>query len=425
MHKFFISKLIFLLICLFTLISSISLLNLGKVFALEPESEPNYQGIDVSDWQGYIDYERVKNSGIEVVYIKASQGSNFKDPYFEINYENAKKNNLKVGFYHFLTATNTDEAVEEAQFFAYVISGKQADCRLVMDYETFQGVDVFGINEIAKAFLERLQEITNKEVMIYSDLYNASNIFKEDLSSRYPLWIAYYGDYNNLNNIRTNWDKWIGVQYEDKGLIPGIRGYVDRDLFTKDIFLNDNTNLPNVDTNNEGENINTNKIEYTVQRGNTLSGIARRFGTTVREIANINNIANPNLIFPGEKLIIPTNSTINGSETRATGKIIYTVRAGNTLSGIAQRYGVTVKQIVELNNINNPNLIFPGEKLRITSISSPNSSQKDVLNNSYVVKRGDTLSEIALRFGTTVNNLVRINNIPNPNLIYVGQIIKI
>ena len=76
-------------------------------YAVTPISELRYQGIDVSDWQGYIDYEQVKNSGIEVIYIKASQGSNIKDAYFDINYENAKANGLKVGFYHFLTATNT------------------------------------------------------------------------------------------------------------------------------------------------------------------------------------------------------------------------------------------------------------------------------------------------------------------------------
>jgi GH25 family lysozyme M1 (1,4-beta-N-acetylmuramidase) len=73
---------------------------------MTPTSDFQYLGIDVSDWQGYIDYSQVKESGIDIVYIKASQGSNIIDPYFEINYKNAKANGLKVGFYHFLTATN-------------------------------------------------------------------------------------------------------------------------------------------------------------------------------------------------------------------------------------------------------------------------------------------------------------------------------
>lgn len=117
-----------------------TILFVNSSYALSPDSEAVYEGIDVSDWQGYIDYSLVRKSGIEVVYIKASQGSNFKDPYFDINYENAKANGLRIGFYHFLTATTTIEAEQEAEFFASVISGKTPDCKLVMDYEIFGGV---------------------------------------------------------------------------------------------------------------------------------------------------------------------------------------------------------------------------------------------------------------------------------------------
>lgn len=96
----------------------------SNIYALTTQSELKYQGIDVSDWQGYIDYNQVKNSGIEIVYIKASQGTDIKDRYFDINYQNAKANGLKVGFYHFLTATNVEQANQEAVFFASVISRK-------------------------------------------------------------------------------------------------------------------------------------------------------------------------------------------------------------------------------------------------------------------------------------------------------------
>lgn len=192
---------------------------MGSCIAIRSESNLAYSGIDVSDWQGYIDYSLVKNSGIDVVFIKASQGSDWKDPYFEINYENAKANGLKVGFYHFLTATNEEESRQEARFFSSVISGKQADCRLVMDYETFQGANIDTINQISITFLETVENLTGKQMMIYSDLYNASNVFGEDLSSRYPLWLAYYGDRNFLENINTNWDNYIGLQYNDRGRV--------------------------------------------------------------------------------------------------------------------------------------------------------------------------------------------------------------
>ena len=406
----------------FMILTFIFFCNIPMTYALTPSAQPQYQGIDVSNWQGYIDYRQVKESGIEVVYIKASQGSRIKDPYFDINYENAKSNGLKVGFYHFLTATNSQEAEQEARFFASIIAGKEPDCKLVMDYEIFGGVSIEESNNIAQVFLESVKRLTNKEVIVYSDLSNARDRFNRTIANNYELWIAYYGDYNKLRDIETSWEKWIGVQYTDRGYVPGIRGNVDRDLYTENIFLSDTSKIPNTENPN-GEK-NTESIFYTVKSGDTLSEIASQYGTTVQELVNINNLTNANLIYPGQILRIATNSTIQGSETRGTGSIIYTVQRGNTLRQIAKAYGVTVKHIVEINNIQNPNLIYPGEKLRITE--SINTTVNPVTqNNYYTVKLGDTLSEIARRYGVTVRYLANLNGIRNPNLIYPGQIIKV
>ena len=396
--------------------------DINMTYALTPSADPRCNGIDVSNWQGYIDYRQVKESGIEVVYIKSSQGSNIKDAYFDINYENAKANGLKVGFYHFLTATNTGEAEQEARFFASVIAGKQPDCKLVMDYEVFGGVSVEESNNIAQVFLETVKRLTNKEVIVYSDLSNARDRFSRQIADNYELWIAYYGDYNNLRDIETRWQKWIGVQYTDRGYVPGIRGKVDRDLYTENIFLSDTSEVPN--TENPNDSMNTETITYTVQSGDTLSSIASRYGTTVQELVDINGLSNPNLIYPGEVLRITTNSTTHGSETRGTGSIIYTVQRGNTLSQIANTYGVTVSHIVEINNIANPNLIYPGQKLRITESTNTNLNPVNQ-NNFYTVQRGDTLSGIARRYGVSTQYLVRLNGISNPNLIYPGQMLKV
>lgn len=291
-----------------------------------------------------------------------------------------------------------------------------------MDYEIFGGVSIEESNNIAQVFLESVKRLTNKEVIVYSDLSNARDRFSRELAGNYELWLAYYGDYNNLRDVETSWEKWIGVQYTDRGNVLGIRGNVDRDLYTESIFLSDTSEIPN--TENSNDNINTDSIYYTVQRGDTLSEIASRYGTTVQELVDINNIANPNLIYPGQNLRILNNSTVYGSETRGTGSITYTVQRGNTLSQIARAYGVTVSHIVEMNNIQNPNLIYPGEKLRITE--STNTNLNPVLqNNYYAVQRGDTLWGIARRYGITVQYLVNLNGIPNPNLIYPGQIIKV
>ncbi len=409
-------------LCFLSIFTFMFWINMDSVFAITPVSNLEYQGIDVSHWQGYIDYSEVRRSGIEVVYIKASQGTNIKDAYFDINYENAKANGLKVGFYHFLTATNTEEAEQEARFFASVISGKMPDCKLVMDYETFGGVGVQESNEIAQVFLETTKRLTNKDIIIYSDLSNSQSRFSRELAENYELWLAYYSGEERLREIETRWNNYIGLQYSDRGRINGISGAVDLDRFSEEIFLDETSEVPVIE--NPTGTINTETITYTVQRGDTLWAIARRYGTTSGEIAEINNISNPNLIYPGQELRIPTNSTTEGEETRGTGDIIYTVQRGDTLSKIAREYNVTVAHIVELNDITNPNLIYPGEKLRITESDVTNLSPIPKNNYStYTVRRGDTLSGIARRFGVSVNYLVTANNIQNPNLIFPGQIL--
>lgn len=295
-----------------------------------------------------------------------------------------------------------------------------------MDYEVFSGLTTSEINTIALTFLEAVKRLTNIDVIVYSDLSNSQNTFDTQISSNYDLWLAYYENLDNLININSVWNTYIGLQYTDMGNVLGIDGFTDRDIYSKEIFLDNSTQIP--DISNPNENINTQTISYTVESGNTLSQIALRYGTTVQELAKINNISNPNLIFPGEVLQIPTNSTVPGQETRGLGSIIYTVQRGNTLSQIASAYGVTVEQIVQTNNIQNPNLIFPGQKLRITSSNSSVLNPIKQGNSNYyryVVQPGDTLFGISRRFGVSVRYLVRLNGIFNPNLIFPGRVLLI
>lgn len=406
------------------IISLIFFINVSLTYAITASSNEQHEGIDVSNWQGYINYNSVKSSGIDIVYIKSSQGDNIKDAYFDINYENAKANGVKVGFYHYLTARSTEEAEREANFFASVISGKTPDCKLAMDFESFGNLNVEEINNIAFAFLEAVKRLTNKEVIIYSDLYNSQNTFSEELARNYGLWLAYYGD--NLSSLETRWENYVGLQYTDRGNVSGVSGGVDRDIYTKEILLDDNELIPDVQ--NPNDTINTESQYYTVENGDTLGEIAQKFGTTVQEIASINNIENVNLIYPGQNLRILTNSTVEGEETRGTGSIIYTVQRGNTLSQIAMAYGVSIEHIVEMNNIQNPNLIYPGQKLRITESTNTSLNpipQKTSQYYTYTVQRGDTLWRIARKYGVSVRYIVRLNGIVNPNLIYPGRVLKI
>ena len=97
-------------------------------------------------------------------------------------------------------------------------------------------------------------------------------------------------------------------------------------------------------------------INYTVQKGDTLSGIAIKYGTTYQELAKINNITNPNLIYAGQVIKVPNNDV---------SVIEYIVQPGDTLSYIASRYDTTYQRLAQINNISDPNLIYPGQIIKI------------------------------------------------------------
>lgn len=118
----------------------------------------------------------------------------------------------------------------------------------------------------------------------------------------------------------------------------------------------------------------------TVRRGDTLKALAARYDTTASSIARINDLPDPNLIFPGQRLVIR-----QGWKPMAR-YLDYIVQEGDTLSALAARYGTTVESIVRLNHIADPNRITTGQQLRIAV-----NSQDAV----YVVQRGDTLGRIA------------------------------
>ena len=405
MENFKMSKKIFplLVLILVTLFST-------SVLATNPSSNDIYEGIDVSNWQGYINYAEVKNSGIDIVYIKASQGSNYVDPYFKINYRNAKSNGLKVGLYHFLTARSVEEARQEADYFASVIASTSPDCKLAMDFENFGDLTAEEINEISIAFLEAVKEKTNKEVIIYSDQSNALNIFSNELATEYPLWVAEYGV---ENPGRTNWNEWQGFQYTDLGVVAGINGYVDRDRFTQDIFLSDITEIPQMPDVQQPFQ----EITYIVKRGNTLFSIAKQYGTTVNELVQINQISNPNLIYPGQNILIPIRSS-----EQLTNEIVYIVKSGDTLFSIARQYGTNGNILIQNNQILNPNLIYPGQRIVIERQTNNLYETNHII---YTIRKGDTLSKLALEFNTTVQRIAELNNIQNVNLIFIGERVRI
>lgn len=373
--------------------------------AIPPSGGRQYRGIDISEFQGEIDFEEVKRSGIEAVYIRVGAGE-YTDEYFAENYERAKAAGLKIGFYHYVTARSVEEGRRQARFFASLAAGREPDMRLAMDFEYFGSLSVSQINAISEAYLDELTALTRREAVIYSDLSNARNIFSRALAEKYPLWAAQYGaDEPSANG---KWREWVGFQYTDEGRVGGIYGNVDRNIFTEGIFLSDSGRI-------DGEKrttvrARTRTLTVYVRAGDTLWAIAREYGTTVEAIARENRIVDPNRIFAGERLRITLPA-------RGSGEEIYTVRRGDTPISIAGKFGVTLSALEDRNGLERGETIYAGAKLSIPGAR--------MSGEFYVVRPGDTLFYISRRTGVPIRTLVGINRIKDPDLIYAGEHLKL
>jgi len=148
------------------------------------------------------------------------------------------------------------------------------------------------------------------------------------------------------------------------------------------------------------------KAFHVVQRSETLTQIAKRYGVSVAHIVQANGIRNPNRIFPGQRLCIP--------DVPPVCQFIHVVKRGETLSRIARLYGVRVADIVRANGLHDPHRIYSGQLL---CIPEPPPSCQAV----HTVRRGETLSAIARHYGVRVVDIVQANGIRNPNRIFPGQ----
>ena len=313
-------------------------------------------GIDISKWQPKVDFSQLKSSQVDFVIIRAGYGmfDNQKDPYFESHYNSAKAAGLHVGAYHYSYAKSTAEAAMEAEVFLKWIAGKSFDYPVYLDIEDSSqaslGKDL--LTQIVLTFCSRVEE-AGYFTGVYANTDWLKNRLHYDKIKRFTIWKA---DYRNSPDQSIPCDI---HQYTSSGKVNGISGKVDMNHSYRDFPSEINANASS-SSDSPAPSPTPAPVEgttYTVQKGDTLRGIANKYGTTYQELARINGISDPNKIYPGQVL------TIQGSSA-ATQR--YTVQSGDTLSGIAAKYGTTYQKLAQINGIQNPNLIYPGQVIKLS-----------------------------------------------------------
>ena len=197
------------------------------------------KGIDVSEWQGDIDWEEVKDSGVEFVIIRVGgrgteSGGLYSDDRAESYYKGAKKAGLKVGAYIFAQSVTVEEAVEEAEFVLDAVKDWDVQMPLVYDWEYVDevartsDVDSRTLTDMAKAFCDTILD-AGYEPMIYFGRSQSKDLLNLEELVGYPFWLAMYSE---IMDYPYKIDMW---QYTDEGTVPGISGNVDMNLlFTYD-----------------------------------------------------------------------------------------------------------------------------------------------------------------------------------------------
>ena len=172
--------------------------------------------------------------------------------------------------------------------------------------------------------------------------------------------------------------------------------------------------------------------EVVVKPGETLSEIAERYGTSVQRLMQLNNLRSPQDLWAGSRIQVPgataARPSSGGGGTRTTTvNANYTVKPGETLSELAERYGTSVQRLMELNNLRGPQDLWAGSRIQVP-VSRTAAAPKPPVNKNatqHKVQSGETLSVIADRYGVSMQNLVALNGISDPNQVEVGRTLKL
>lgn len=328
--------------------------------------------LDVSEFQPNITYSLVAKE-IEYAIIRiggTGYGQShqlYMDSCFEEHYKGFKKQGVKLGYYFFGGAMTEKAVDKEVELCVNALKDKEVDYPIYYDVEVTAGLGEHGKlskddrTKLAHRFCEGIKKAGYK-----AGLYTGvSFVHLIDIPSFAEkgdsVWMAQY--YTRLQ-YSGKCDLW---QYTSEGTVPGIRGNVDLSK-----VMEQRTQVETKAEEKTEEK--TDEGTYTVKAGDTLSGIAAKYGTTYQEIASLNGIKNPNVIVVGQRLKLPVKG-LSGSQKTETEKteektmtkktVAYIVQPGDTLSAIAAKYGTTYQELAKKNSILNPNFIMPGQVIKI------------------------------------------------------------
>ena len=268
-----------------------------------------YYGFDVSQWNGNVDMAKAKSDGKNFVLIRSSYGNvaknpNQKDKKFEDNVKNAKAAGLDFGVYHYSYATTESGMKEEAKGFVKLLdSVKPIPYFVALDIEEADQykLPASQLKKIIRAFID-VVESAGYFCALYS-YESFLNKIPKDFRRRYAIWCA--------NISKTPSIAYDVHQYSFSGKVNGIDGNVDLNKsninyasIIKKNGLNGYPKTTDKDKTTDKLKTETKPIVYTVKKGDTLSAIAKKYGTTVSKLVKDNNIKNANLIYPGQKIAI-------------------------------------------------------------------------------------------------------------------------
>lgn len=331
-------------------------------------------GIDISRWQGIINWDAVK-TGVQFAIIKigGSDDGFYPDGQAQRNANEARRVGIPRGFYVYLGGNHSvAEEVQHIKNCVANIGGLKPGEIIALDWEEHNPNEVGYVAGIAQGLIDA----GFPKPLVYMSLSRVrGNDWRQLVDKNDGLWVAAWGDNDAIpeaNEIpgSDEWPFWAIWQYSSTGSVPGIAGRVDMDVFNGDIATFQRYGAGGAVTPSPAPTpapaTQAAAGEYTIVSGDTLSGIAARYGTTWQALyaLNTDRISNPNRIFAGQKIRV--TGAAPAAPAPATQN--YTVAGGDTLSGIAAKFGTSWQTLYAWNKGTiggNPNLIKPGQVLRV------------------------------------------------------------